>query len=129
MTSPVTFLPAFGIRENLSVHLKCSVLYRNEVLVAGNAISLSFFSVVKCLVAFLSFRIWRFSFVIIDFLLFVPEWAQVIPRSQTETHTAFSWGGRGSGALRGTDFAVVTSAFTHFLCFPPSTLKTKASLD
>lgn len=38
------------------------------MLVAGNAISLSFFSFVKCLVSFLNFRIWRFSLVIIGFL-------------------------------------------------------------
>lgn len=60
---------------------------------AGNAISLSFFSVVKCLVAFLNFRIWSFSFVIIDFLLFVPEWVQVMPRSQAETQHSAGEGG------------------------------------
>lgn len=85
---------------------------------AGNAISLSFFSVVKCLVAFLNFRIWSFSFVIIDFLLFVPEWVQVMPRSQAETHS-IQLGREGSGTLRRTDFAVATLGLYTFFVFPP----------
>lgn len=89
------------------------------MLVAGNAISLSCFSVVKCLVSFLNFCIWRFSFVIIGFLklLFVPEWVQASPRSQAETHTAFSCGGRGSETLRRIDFAVVTLGLYTFFVF------------
>ena len=40
--------PAFGFKENISIHLKYKVLYKNEVLVTGNEISSSFFSIVKC---------------------------------------------------------------------------------
>lgn len=48
---------AFGIKENISIHLKYKVHYKNEVLVTGNEISSSFFSIVKCSVSeFLHFE-------------------------------------------------------------------------